>query len=166
MATSLGATGTTASVVAGATTGAIAGATAGVVGTKINGGSWRDALKNGLRGAVAGGIGGAVGGYYGNTWNLGRVGMRAIANGLGSEIMGGHFKDGFRMGAGMAAIGWASSAMRTNQIESSNKNPLNASGKSVGFRGDGYKLGGGRVPAGFKSDISKLIPSPLGGVQG
>ena len=52
-----------------------------------------------MRGAVAGGIGGAVGGYYGDAWNFGRVGAQATANGLGSEIMGGHFRDGFKMGA-------------------------------------------------------------------
>lgn len=111
LASSIGATGTTASVVAGATTGAIAGATAGVVGTKINGGSWEDAFKNGLRGAVAGGIGGAVGGYYGDAWNLGRVGVQAIANGLGSEITGGEFRYGFMVGALTAGVQWGYSEM-------------------------------------------------------
>ena len=95
----LGLTGTTASVVAGATTGAIVGATAGGVGTAVNGGNLKDILRNMGKGAIAGGIGGAVGGYYGDAWNLGRVGAQATANGVGSEIMGGRFKDGFKMGA-------------------------------------------------------------------
>ena len=49
--------------------------------------------------AVAGAIGGAAGGYYGNNFSLGRVGAQAAANGISSEIMGGHFRDGVKMGA-------------------------------------------------------------------
>jgi len=98
LASTLGLTGTSASITAGATTGAITGFTAGVVGTKVNGGSWSDAFKNGLKGAGAGAIGGAVGGYYGDSWNMGRVGVQATANGIGSEITGGEFKNGFATG--------------------------------------------------------------------
>jgi len=98
LASTLGLTGTSASITAGATTGAITGFTAGVVGTKVNGASWSDAFKNGLKGAGAGALGGAVGGYYGDSWNIGRVGVQATANGLGSEITGGEFKNGFATG--------------------------------------------------------------------
>ncbi len=111
LASTLGLTGTTASVAAGATTGAIAGFTGGVVGAKVNGGSWGDAFRAGIKGAGAGAIGGAVGGYYGDSWSIGRVGAQATANGIGSEITGGAFKDGFLIGGITAGAQWGYSEM-------------------------------------------------------
>ncbi len=173
-----GSTGVALTTLGGATVGAIAGFSAGFFGSLAGGASLGDAVELGLKAAFAGALTGGIGAHYGNTWNLERVAMHGLGGGAGSEVMGGSFKDGFKLSAALALVTWGAMEMRKYEIASSKKYSYdingkrfypNASGKSVGFRGDGFKLGGGRVPSGFKGNmkaLNRLYRSPLGGVQG
>ena len=53
--------------------------------------------------------------------------------------------------------------MRQKMIEQSKLDPRNASGKSVGFKGDGFKVGGGRYNP--ENGLNQ-VRSPMGGIQG
>ena len=54
--------------------------------------------------------------------------------------------------------------MRADTIRQSRLNPQNASGQSAGYRGDGFKAGGGRWVEGLPAEAQGI--SPLGGRQG
>jgi RHS repeat-associated protein len=150
-------------VIAGAAGGAAAGFVAGASLTAMNGGSVRESLKAGLKGGVSGAITGGVAGSYGKAWSWQRVGASSVAGGASSEIQGGRFKDGFKFSLAVSMLTYASHEMRKSMIRQSKIDPRNASGKSVGFKGDGFKLGGGR----YNSILGeKQVRSPLGGIQG
>jgi RHS repeat-associated protein len=140
------------------TAGIIGGAAAGFVsGLILSGGDLRVAFSSALGGAITGGVAGA----FGNTWSLARVGATSVAGGVSSEVTGGSFKDGFRFALAVSLTTYTALRMRQEMIEQSKLDSRNASGKSVGFKGDKFKLGGGR----FDFDRPG-IPSPLGGEQG
>ena len=90
-------------VLTGAIAGAAAGFAGGVTGTLLNGGTWSEALNTGLKGAVAGAIMGGIGGLG---WSAGKVVLSGIGGGASSEIMGGDFSDGFKIGIVVAAAGY------------------------------------------------------------
>ncbi|MDD5248611.1 MAG: hypothetical protein PHY45_06485 [Rhodocyclaceae bacterium] len=119
-------------------------------------------FQAGLRGAASGAILGGVDGYYGNAWGLDRVAANAVAGGISSRIQGGSFADGFTSRLGLSALTYANYLMRQDMIRSSLLDPDsgNAGGKSSGFFGDFFKLGGARFVDGLICD------SPLGGCQG
>ena len=153
-------TATETAVVAGAASGFVGG----FVGARASGASLDDSFSAGLRGAAGGAIMGGVAGYYGNTWNLGRVGVTAFAGGAASEIEGGSFERGAEISGGFAFITDIAYNMRAAEVANSRIDPNNASGKSVGFFGDAFKLGGGRIDP--RLSLALQVPSPLGGVQG
>ena len=139
-------------MVAGAVSGALAG---GIMG------GWRGALAGAVTGAILGG----AGAYYGNTWTAGRVAIEGAGGGIGSEIQGGKFAQGFLLAAAFSSIQWAAHEMRAVMVEQSEQNPLNSSGTSDGVGGDQFKLGGGRATPN-DSTLSQVNVSPLGGAQG
>jgi filamentous hemagglutinin len=79
-----------------------------------------------------------------------------------SKASGGEFSKGFKLSAGMKLLSMVSQNMRAEMIEQSRQNSANSSGISIGFNGDGFKLGGGR----FVEGLENQFPSPLGGFQG
>ena len=104
-------------------------------------GAGNGALQGGVTGMLsAGATAGA--GMMGNA--PGRVLANATAGGVQSEMQGGNFADGFRKAGLVSGLSESALAMRQAMIEDSQKNPFNAQGKSVGFQGDGVKIGGGR----------------------
>jgi hypothetical protein len=151
-------------------TAAIAGASAGAVAGAITG-----SLRGAVAGAVTGGLLGGIGGAYGNRWTAGRVVADGAASGIGSEIQGGSFADGFRLGAGFSLLRWGAYEMRQAMIRQSctpASNP-NCTGVSSGTNFDGdspRKIGGGRLPWELRDrvqDIWKGVSeSWLGGNQG
>ncbi|MBI4754216.1 MAG: RHS repeat protein [Betaproteobacteria bacterium] len=88
---------------------------------------------------------------------LGEAGITGTA----TRLRGGSFMDGFKNALPMLALGETSQYMRQRMILDSMKDPRNAAGISVGWFGDGFKLGGGRVDPDGYAGIS-----PLGGRQG
>jgi RHS repeat-associated protein len=138
----------------------LAGGIAGALGGAIMGGA-KGAVAGFFTGAMLGGIGAA----YGNSWSVGRVLSEGAVSGIGAEIQGGSFADGFRFGAGFSLLQWGAYEMRQAMVEQSSKNPLNSSGKSAGAFDDGFKAGGGRAPEGV-TKLTDFEPSMLGGRQG
>ncbi|TQV82933.1 RHS repeat-associated core domain-containing protein [Aliikangiella coralliicola] len=158
-----GFTGTAASVAAGV----IQGAVAGFVGGAVMGGSLEAALK----GAVSGALFGGISGYYQKVYSFGRALAEGTASGISSEMDGGKFIDGFKTVFVQGMLKAAAIKMRKIMIAQSKLNPLNATGISVGFMGDGFKLGGGRWDwkRFFKAPTSRnfgQMRSVLGGMQG
>ncbi len=167
--------GTTLTTLGGAVVGAVAGFSAGFFGSLAGGASIGDAVNIGLKAAFAGAITGGIGAHYGNTWNLERVAMHGLGGGTGSEVMGGSFKDGFKLSAALALVTWGAMEMRKYEIASSKREfYIDANGKKVypnlsgtssgGVAGDGYKTAGGRVNHG--ETVRQTVVAPLGGVQG
>lgn len=137
--------------------GAIGGAAAGFVGGAITTGT----LKGALYGAFTGAVFGGIAGHYGHTWNWERVVVESLAGGVTSEVTGGSFADGFKMQFIASSLNYATTSMRKQMIEQSEKNPENIKGESAGYRGDGKKI------AGVRYDVNGRVKSgPLGGVQG
>lgn len=66
------------------------------------------------------------------------------------------------MAVGLTLVTETALWMRSKMIEQSRLDPQNASGNSAGFKGDGFKLGGGR----YNPSNPGAAPSPLGGHQG
>jgi RHS repeat-associated protein len=149
------AAGTEIGVVSGLVGGAAAGAVSGLIMTGT--------IQGTLKGAASGAIMGGIGGYYGNSWNLGRVGVSAVGGGLSSKINGGSFKQGFQLSGAIAFITDVAYNMRVAQVQNSKIDSRNSSGRSIGFFGDAFKLGGGRFDE--RGDAIQ-VESPLGGVQG
>ena len=75
-----------------------AGFAGAVVGTKVNGGSWSQAFSSGVKGAIAGAVTAGVGEYAKGLEAFQKIMVQSGASGISSEIMGGSFKDGFKMG--------------------------------------------------------------------
>lgn len=139
--------------------GAIAGASAGFVSGAVLSGSLQGAAKGAFTGAVFGG----VGGYFGNGWSYGRVAANSVAGGVTSKINGGNFNDGFKLSLATSLLEMAAINMRQKMVAQSKLDPRNSGGRSVGFRGDGFKLGGGRFNPGAPANA---VCSPLGCYQG
>ena len=120
-----------------------------------------------LAGTITGGILGATGSVYGNRWTLGRIAVERTAGGIGSEIQGGSFANGFELTAGFDLLRWGAFEMREAMVEQSCTplGNLNCTGQSVGANGDGIKLAGGRLPWLAKT-WNAVRPSWLGGNQG
>ena len=152
---------TTTVVINGAVSGAITGAYGGYAQTGTLAGTLKGAVRGGVTGAFSAGASYSAG-TIGNA--PGRVLANATVGGVQSEMQGGNFADGFRKAAIINGLSESAHAMRRAVIADSQKNPLNASGDSVGFRGDGFKAGGGRCLEG--GDCLTQSPSLLGGVQG
>ena len=144
--------------------GAVSGAAFSAVSTALNGGNLRDVLKAGVKGGVTGGLSRFANVRYADP-NLSRVAANGIAGGVNSEINGGSFKDGFKLSVVVTGLEVAALRAREIGIRQSLRNPRNASGKSAGFRGDGFKLGGGREIE-FIDGYLPAPNSPLGGPQG
>ena len=147
-------------------TNAIAGAAAGAVAGGITGG-WRGALA----GAITGGILAGTASVYGNRWTLGRIAVEGSAGGIGSEIQGGSFANGFKLTAGFDFLRWGAYEMRQAMIEQSCTPPgnLNCTGQSVGAFGDHVKLGGNRFPQWLRAKFDQWQDkwkSIFGGNQG
>lgn len=117
--------------------------------------------RGGLPSIIGGGLtAGWMHGFdveFGGRYSIQRVLAEGSFGGVMSVIQGGKFVNGFATSGGLSSLTWASLEMRDAMIEQSLKNPKNASGKSDGFRGDQFKLGGCRHPC---------KGSPLGGIQG
>lgn len=169
---------------AGVATGALVGATIGgtfaaATGGNIGMGILTGAVGGGVfaglgpiaqgafRGLATGGIGPMTsGGLYAaenftTAFLAGAGGGAAAAGVTGSDVgsaalMGGAIAGGFSLGRDAALL------MRAKMVGQSRLDPRNASGKSVGFDGDGFKLGGGR----YDPVHPNGNPSPLGGKQG
>jgi len=99
--------------------------------------------------------------------NLIKTGASGVAGGIQSEMNGGKFSDGFQRSALMTALSISAIEMRKAMIKQSKLHKFNSSGKSVGFRGDGFKLAGGRwdKSGNFIPD-DPFTGSPMGGWQG
>ncbi len=164
VASAVGATGTAASVISGAVVGAASGFAAGATGAALYGGSLGDMWSAGLKGAGAGAIMGGVGGYYGDAWSLGRVGVTSIAGGFAAKSVGGSYNNGFKLSLALSVLAYSADAMRTAMVKQSRLNPNNIGAKSVGFKGDGNKIGGTRALEGQKAFTG--TPGTLGGYQG
>jgi RHS repeat-associated protein len=141
-------------VAAGKTLGAVAG---GAVAGAIGAGD----LKAALPGAVSGGIFGGINSRFAGQYSPGRVIADAAAGGVSATIQGGDFWQGVGTSGSFSGLTYAALEMREVMIAQSRLDPRNASGVSDGFRGDGFKLGGGRYDA-----LRPFSESPLGGIQG
>lgn len=133
----------------------------------IQGASLKEALEAGGRAGAAAYIMHVVGGgnrggnAYGGNWAETAL-IAGGAQGISNEITGGSFSNGFKVGFGISALRSAALGMREKMVEQSMLDPENSRGSSVGFEGDGFKLGGGRYNPGLEAQVA----SPLGGLQG
>ncbi|KPC52546.1 hypothetical protein [Amantichitinum ursilacus] len=118
-------------------------------------------FRSGLAGALTAGVSNEIGSAYG----VGSVLATGAAGCASAEITGGECATGFKMGAITGALLWAGSAMRSDQITSSEPKltsdpkfagvvdaddptqPIvnNKTGPSIGIDGDNVKLGGTRI---------------------
>jgi RHS repeat-associated protein len=138
------------------------GAVGGAVSGGIAGAYQEGDIEGALKGAFSGAMFGAIGGAYGNSWDWSRVALNSAAGGISSHIKGNGFARGFATSLAVSGLSFAAIEMRTAMIEQSSINLRNATGNSVGFFGDGFKLGGGRwIEGAFFTE-----PSVLGGLQG
>jgi|GEM_PF-4546258 len=87
--------------------------------------------------------------------------VMAVSGGNRNEI-GEAALFGGAFAGGLSAIRDTAQIMRAKMVQQSRIDPRNASGKSVGMFGDGFKLGGGR----YDPTHPNGNPSPLGGHQG
>jgi RHS repeat-associated protein len=140
---------------------AAAGAAAGFVSGAVMGG-----IRGAVTGAISGALFGAVGGYYKGALTTGRVLASGAVGGVTSEISGGDFWDGFKLGAALSMVQWAGDRMRQSMIKQSKG--LNAMGQSDGVNGDRFKLGGARTKDGWSMDryLREAGDTPFGGAQG
>lgn len=144
----------TSTLTAAATSSAILG---GMAGGAVAGAIATGNLRGVTAGAITGGLMGSIGVRFGNGYSAGRVLAEASIGGLGAELQGGDFRDGFITSGSLSTMTWAAVEMRRVMVEQSRLNPDNAAGISDGLGGDRFKLGGCRVPCNG---------SPLGGRQG
>jgi RHS repeat-associated protein len=161
--------GLTNAIAIGAITGAAVGATSGA----LYGGTINDVLQGAAMGAITGAITGSVGYAYGESYGVsqpyswGRVAAEGAAGGTVAHIRGGNFSEGFWFSAAMAAATYANQGIRKQVIEdSAQMDDLNQSNlappftHSDGLFGDGYKLGGERLP-----ELGGVCGGPAGGCQ-
>jgi hypothetical protein len=121
------------------------------------------ALKAGARAGATAAIFYGINAYYGDAWSMERVFANGVGGGVSAEINGGSFEEGFKMSAAMALLNYSAIKMREKMIAQSKLDARNdGTGKSVGFKRDGFKLGGGR----YNSNSNGGPCSPLGCDQG
>lgn len=144
----------TANTLAGAafSSAVLGGAAGGAVAGAITTGN----LRGVAAGAITGGLMGGIGVQFGSSYSAGRVLAESTVGGIGAELQGGDFRNGFLTSGTFSTLTWAAVEMRRVMVEQSRLNPENATGISDGFRGDRFKLGGCRSPCNG---------SPLGGMQ-
>jgi hypothetical protein len=82
-----------------------------------------------FNGAKAGAISGAVAGSF-YTWGFDRVMAQSVAGGLGSEIMGGEFKDGFKVAFVTASARYLYAEISSPKYNSTGKPHLWEEGRS------------------------------------
>ncbi len=159
--------GITASIAATAKTIALtAGGFAG--GLVLSGGDLKTAIVSGL----SAGAFGAIGAKFGHVWNAKRVLAHGVVGGITEETSGGDFIEGFKLQVGLSVLTSAAISARRIMIAQSRQLELNSLGKSVGFLGDKFKLGGGRFSIDKYVEYIKtgnpdlLKGNPLGGRQG
>jgi RHS repeat-associated protein len=150
----------------------ISGIVGGAAGGFVAGGITTGTLKGALQGAAAGAIMGGVQGFYGTAFPVDRIAATGVAGGIGSEIQGGSFRDGFKLNGVIAGATWTALWMRNVMIAQSEGfvdpktgQRVNATGVSDGFNGDRFKLGGGRFDPNLALGDSDQI-QPFGGRQG
>ena len=85
-----------------------------------------------------------------------------LVAGTAAELGGGKFANGAATTAFITGFTHVALGMRESMVAQSKLCSCNSQGESVGFRGDGFKLGGGRFNW---LDIFREHPSPLGGFQ-
>jgi RHS repeat-associated protein len=164
--------------------GAAAGATVGAITGGLYGGA-EGALKGAFFGGISGGIFGGLDSYFGADtyngslkgaarygWSPERVAANSLAGGVTSELRGGKFSDGFKSSFVTSALSYIAVSMRASAVDSSARfvdpqtgEKLNLGAKSVGFMGDGIKLGGARRVIDALGNLLEC-GSPLGGCQG
>ena len=151
----------------------------------IRGGDLESAVLGGLSAGLTSGIEhGANGGAFFGDNIFATAAAHGAAQGIIAEASGSDFKDGFRAGFALSILSQSAIKMREKMIAQSRKYSYidfetgeriypNLSGDSVGFRGDGVKLGGGRfnryVDGRLLNPIDALRrqrESLLGGIQG
>ncbi|NTV29700.1 MAG: RHS repeat-associated core domain-containing protein, partial [Candidatus Omnitrophica bacterium] len=162
----------------------VGGATAAAMGGNIGQGMLIGALGGAVFAGVAPGfnaisqttfrsmsIGSGAYGPLSCGWSMGanfatNFAAGAVAGGTVAGVTGGDVGRsaliGGALAGGFSVISDAADLMRSGMVEQSRLDPRNASGKSVGYKGDGFKLGGGR----FDPLHPNGCPSPLGGEQG
>jgi len=142
--------------------GAVGGSVFSMSSSALNG-EFNGLLGNGLRGALGGSLSGGVNAWFTPAnYSAARVFADSLAGGASEVLHGGKFADGFKASFRAAALSAAAMGMREKMIAQSKLDPRNAAGESAGFRGDNFKLAGGRIV----SWLSEQVPSPFGGVQG
>ena len=129
--------------------------------TDIAGGSFEDITKSFATSYISSKMSAKINKYYGNTYNFSRVITESVSGGVTSGLSGGKFEDGFKSALVISGLTSAAMNMRYSMIEQSKIDGINAMGESAGFKGDGFKLGGGRYDANNPGAISLL-----GGRQG
>jgi len=144
--------------------------------SELQGGDFKTGFLSAAFTAGAFGFGGGLFESFGDTMSkiFGEVGgldvgdiaaktmIAAAVGGTASKLGGGKFADGAATAAFITMFRATARDMRRTMVKQSNLDPRNASGKSVGFRGDGFKLAGNR----FNPNNPNAKPSPLGGTQG
>ncbi|MCB1616689.1 MAG: VCBS repeat-containing protein [Pseudomonadales bacterium] len=121
-------------------------ATGGAVAGFVSGGIMTGTLKGAMRGAAAGLVTAGVAGYYGDTYTFSRVLADGAANGVASELSGGSFKEGLRMGLTVSMATYVNMKLRAFELEHSRRfTEANQVGQSRGHRGLVGKLTGGRI---------------------
>lgn len=151
-----------------------AGAVVGAYGGYRQSGDFYGTLGGAIVGASIGGVtAGATSGIEASSMtSAGKILANSTVGGVQSAVQGGSFQSGFKTSFGVETLSAAALWMRKKTLESSNKYWANSSGDSVGFRGDGYKAGGGRYDyaAAERGEWDVSMPrktgSPLGGWQG
>ncbi|OGX00927.1 MAG: hypothetical protein A2062_02620 [Omnitrophica WOR_2 bacterium GWA2_44_7] len=93
---------------------------------------------------------------------MGGAAAGAAVAGMSDGDVGKSAWMGGAIAGGLALMSETASYMRNKMIQQSRLDPRNSSGKSAGFKGDDFKLGGGR----YDSAHPNGNPSPLGGKQG
>ncbi len=155
-------TGVVTGAIVGATIGgAFAAATGGDIGKGLLAGAAGGAVFSGF--TLLGSIGGVSPGIAGNAFLStygGAVSGIVQAKITGADAFSAALYGGLIAG-GLSLIRDTALLMRQKMVEQSQLDPRNSSGESVGFKGDGVKLGGGRYNPKNPYEVS-----PLGGRQG
>ncbi|MBI3562945.1 MAG: hypothetical protein HY080_14640, partial [Gammaproteobacteria bacterium] len=139
--------------------------------TDISGGSFNDVLKSIALSYVSSVLTQQVSGMKYDSLSdvIKKVTVSGVVGGTQSVMYGGKFSAGFKKSAIVTGLEIAALKMREIMVSQSKIDDLNATGKSVGFRSDGFKLAGGRFNI---ANLESWLPcdpntgSPLGGWQG
>ena len=162
------------SMLQGAAMGGVTGAISAGVFTGASGFVGSQVSHIGLAGGIGpptfgmtavGNIVGSVAGGAASGATVGGLSAAFYGGDIGEGVLEGAWK-GAAFSAVMATLSSSADYMRREMIEQSLLNPTgaNSGGNSVGFKGDGFKLGGGRWVEGLPA--RQQMPSVLGGIQG